>query len=283
MSKILKLAMKISKKYCLFLLFFAFANYSIAQRNTKLTFTPRITQDITLYEECKNSFWVSGIFECDSLKLSCSSNAKIWKDEDGSWAIVPDKNAENILVNAYCKDKLIEENIIFNTKPVTCEDVSIKILQNKINSLNYNSCEFGNYFFSDNNISYKEWKNLLKGYKKQKKADTKVKLPIKLIANREADLMEKFRNDMRFKVDTCIITLYDKHRKIKYQKSYKNDEVYFDLEEFIDRMKPKDVIIFSIPFILRLGYDGKKRMVINKSDYYILKYSCYEKIFEIVK
>ncbi len=275
--------MKISTKYSLFLLFFALANHSIAQRNTKLTFTPRITQDITLYEECKNSFWVSGIFECDSLQLSCSSNAKIWKDEDGSWAIVPDKNAENILINAYCKDKLIEENIIFNTKPVTCGDVSISILQSKISSPNDNSCEFSNYFFSDNNISCKLWKNLLKEYKKQKKTDTKVKLPLKLIVYRKPDLREKFINDMRFKVDTCIITLYDKHRKVKYQKSYKNDEVYFDLEEFIDKMKPKDVIIFSIPFILRLGYDGKKRKITNQDDFYLSEYSCYERTFEIVK
>jgi hypothetical protein len=255
-----------------------------AQSHNSIIFIPKKEYNLYLYEECKNSFWLKAPLPCDSLQLRCLlNNAKIWKEKDGSWAIVPQKNAGEVQLTGYCGDSLLTEQIKFKTFPISWEDVRISIDENwfyKVCLGDFRLLVFSGYF------SIKKWKKVIKGREKKTLA-----IDLRVMAHQE--LRDAMPYDMRFKIDTCIVSLTDPKGKVKLQKIYTKGDIQFDVWEFIELMKPKDILKLHVPSVLRMNYNNeisKIQLLKDESefwdtnaDYFEKTVDYFEKIVKVVK
>ncbi len=257
------------KTAILFLLYFCGMVCMAQEPKPYFGLIPAVSQSPkTLYREFKNPFWVVNP-PCDSIKLECiKGKAKVWLDEYGSWIIVPDKDTESIWIGIICQDTFID-TIQYKTREFGCNELSLRFM-GYTPLIESRRCEPAIRFLSENmqQISSNFWKEKLKEYKVTHQYQGKLTSKEVLYLRFEHKLLDLyFPQDLRFKMDTCTITLYgiydekSKVTPIKYQRHYTNQEFELDLEIIIEKMQKGDRLQIAVQNVLRLNYAGQRNPI----------------------
>lgn len=242
------------------ILFYLFGMVCMAQtyldqRRYELSTTP-------LYNEFKNTFWLVNP-PCDSTKLVCiKGKAKIWKEDDGGWAIVPVKNSTELWIALKCGHKNIDTLKYFSFKDFSCYNIYFNY--ECYNPLLPKDCLSNGQNFFSHGMSAKTWKELLAKYKAKQTVREAVNTSIKVIIGYDQykeNLLEQYPLDLRFKFDTCTVKLFNRKGLIKYEKNHTTNEFQLDLETIIEKMQKGDLLSISIPNIFRVDYAGQKKLL----------------------
>lgn len=235
-----------------------------------------------LYENLLHDWCIKDLHR-DSIQLiSLSDKLKVWKEKNGCWFIVPAKSQDTLRC-LFMYENHLKDTLSFVVRPIPCDWVKAMPLTIYTNEKPHIR------FPLQQNISLKRWAESIKEWQAKKDTIALSEIIVDFEVVAKADIRDMFPNDMRFKVETCELLVYDTEKQqVKYKKEYICNtwrfvqgqiirQFIFDLTEWLPQMQVGNQFIIRFPRVLRMGYDQKLSVLTCEGSEFI------EKVYQIVE